>query len=67
MLELDLALNAFLLSNEALTEEQMAAFHRILELPDQVLWDMVSSREPPQDPLEEEIISKIHTALTRQN
>lgn len=51
MLELDLVLTKFLDRHaEALSSADMKAFRRLLEYPDNVLWDMVSGKIPPPDP-----------------
>ena len=51
MLELDLVLTKFLdLHVEGLSAADMKAFRRLLEYPDNDLWDIVSGKIPPPDP-----------------
>ena len=50
MLENDLILARFLdLRGEALTEGELAALDRLLELSDNELWDLLSGRQEPRD------------------
>ena len=50
LLELDLVLNAFVRENlDTLAPEQLALFARLLEAPDNDLWDWVSARSDPPD------------------
>ena len=52
LLELDIVLGRFLdLHYGELDEAQRAAFNELLEVPDTLLWDMITGREssPPQD------------------
>jgi antitoxin CptB len=51
MLELDLVLTKFLNRHvETLSSEEMKAFRRLLDYPDNDLWDIVSGKIPPPDP-----------------
>ena len=50
MLENDLILERFLdLRGEALTEGELVALDRLLELSDNELWDLLSGRQEPRD------------------
>jgi antitoxin CptB len=51
LLELDIVLGRFVDKHYAgLNDEQQVAFDVLLDLPDNVLWDMVTGREaPPQE------------------
>ncbi len=52
LLELDIVLGRFVDQRyAALDTAQQAAFDALLDIPDSVLWDMITGREtPPQDP-----------------
>lgn len=51
LLELDIVLNRFLDSHyERLNAGERAALNRLLELPDNELWDLVAGRLEPADP-----------------
>jgi antitoxin CptB len=51
MLENDLVLARFLASHgESLTEDDVARLDRLLELPDNELWDLIARRAEPDDP-----------------
>ncbi|MEO8006219.1 MAG: succinate dehydrogenase assembly factor 2 [Betaproteobacteria bacterium] len=51
MLELDLVLTKFLNRHaESLSPADMKAFRRLLDYPDNDLWDLVSGKIPPPDP-----------------
>ena len=48
LLELDIVLGRFLdLHYGRLDEAQRAAFNVLLDVPDTLLWDMITGREPP--------------------
>ena len=51
LLELDIVLGRFVeQSYEGLDDQQQIAFDALLDLPDNVLWDMITGREvPPQE------------------
>jgi antitoxin CptB len=49
MLELDLLLNDFLEQYETLDDEQQSTFERILEYPDQTLFELLMGRMKPTD------------------
>lgn len=51
LLELDIVLGRFVVKHYAsLSDEQQVAFDVLLDLPDNVLWDMITGREsPPQE------------------
>ena len=51
MLENDLVLARFLAARgESLTEDDVARLDRLLELPDNELWDLIARRADPADP-----------------
>jgi antitoxin CptB len=48
LLELDIVLGRFVAQRYAgLDEAQMVAFDELLDMPDTVLWDMITGREAP--------------------
>jgi antitoxin CptB len=51
LLELDIVLGRFVEQHyDALDEVQQIAFDALLDMPDNVLWDMITGREaPPQE------------------
>jgi succinate dehydrogenase flavin-adding protein (antitoxin of CptAB toxin-antitoxin module) len=50
MLENDLILERFLdARGEAITDREIAALDRLLELSDSKLWDLLSGRQEPED------------------
>ena len=58
LLELDVVLNRFLERHfETLSAQQRAAFDRLLEYPDNDLWDFVTGKLPPPDAETARIIS----------
>ena len=58
LLELDIVLGRFVDKYYAgLNDEQQVAFDVLLDLPDNVLWDMVTGREaPPQEKQQQAIL-----------
>ncbi len=57
MLELDVVLSRFLAVHfETLSPQQRAAFNRLLDYPDNDLWDFVTGKQPPPDPDVDRII-----------
>ena len=51
MLENDLVLERFLaLRGDALTEDEIGMLDRLLDLPDNELWDLIAGRGAPADP-----------------
>jgi antitoxin CptB len=51
MLENDLVLERFLARRgEALNDDEVAALDRLLDLPDNALWDLIAGRTEPDDP-----------------
>ncbi len=51
MLENDLVLERFLaLRGDALSEDEVAMLDRLLDLPDNELWDLIAGRAEPADP-----------------
>jgi antitoxin CptB len=58
LLELDVILNRFLERHfETLSAQQRAAFDRLLDNPDNDLWDFVTGKQPPPDAETARIIS----------
>jgi succinate dehydrogenase flavin-adding protein (antitoxin of CptAB toxin-antitoxin module) len=58
LLELDVVLTRFLDRHfETLSPQQRAAFKRLLDYPDNDLWDFVSGKQPPPDAVTARIIS----------
>ena len=58
MLELDVVLTRFLDSHfERLSPQQLAAFNRLLDYPDNDLWDFVTGKQSPPDAVTARIIS----------
>ena len=50
MLENDLVLTRFLAANgQGMTEEEIAMLDRLLDLPDNELWDLIAGRAEPRD------------------
>ena len=50
LLELDIVLNRFLDRHfETLAPQKRAALNRLLDYPDNELWDLVSGKKPPPD------------------
>ena len=50
LLELDIVLNRFLDRHfETLSPQKLAALSRLLDYPDNELWDFVSGKQPPPD------------------
>ena len=57
LLELDVVLTRFLDRHfERLSPQQRAAFNRLLDYPDNDLWDFVSGKQPPPDAVTARII-----------
>ena len=51
MLENDLVLTRFLAARgESMTELEIAMLDRLLDLPDNELWDVIAGRQAPADP-----------------
>ena len=51
MLENDLVLERFLaLRGDAISEDEIAILDRLLNLPDNELWDLIAGRSEPADP-----------------
>ena len=58
LLELDVVLTRFLDRHfESLSPQQREAFNRMLDYPDNDLWDFVSGKQPPPDAVTARIIS----------
>ena len=50
MLENDLILARFLdAQGNTMTADELIAFHRLLDLPDSDLWDLIAGRTEPRD------------------
>jgi antitoxin CptB len=53
LLELDIVLGRFVdLHYDGLDQAQRAAFDVLLEVPDTLLWDIITGKEPPQQDAE---------------
>jgi len=61
LLELDIVLGRFAEQHyEGLDEAQQIAFDVLLDLPDNVLWDMITSREePPQETQQRALLERL--------
>lgn len=61
LLELDIVLGRFVEQHyEGLDEVQQVAFDVLLDLPDNVLWDMITSREePPQETQQRALLERL--------
>ena len=58
LLELDVVLGRFLDRHfETLSSQQRTALNRLLDFPDNDLWDFLSGKQPPPDPDTAGIIS----------
>jgi antitoxin CptB len=63
MLENDLVLARFLAARgRALTEDEVAMLDRLLDLPDNELWDLIAGRSEPQDPAVAPLVSALRRA-----
>jgi len=63
LLENDLILTRFLDANEEiLTDEEVDAFSRLMELSDNVLMDLIMAKKEPQDEVD---LPHVHALLTR--
>ena len=60
LLELDLVLDAFLRDElDRLTPEELTGFTRLLDASDNDLWDWVSARGDPPDPIEVGLVRRL--------
>jgi len=61
LLELDIVLGRFVEQQyEGLDEVQQIAFDVLLDLPDNVLWDMITGREePPQERQQKALLDRL--------
>ena len=67
MLENDLVLSGFLdARGELLSEDEVAMLDMLLDLPDQVLWELFSGREKPADPRLEPLLAVLSQPLCSQ-
>ncbi len=63
MLENDLVLARFLdARGPALGEDEIAMLDRLLDLPDNELWDLIAGRQEPQDPLMVPLLLELRAA-----
>ena len=63
LLELDLVLARFVEQRyAALDEPQQAAFDALLDMPDTVLWDMITGRETPAPETQRKVLEWLKTA-----
>ena len=62
LLELDLVLEAFLREElSSLTQEELGAFARLLDAPDNDLWDWVSGRGDPPEVMAAGLIRRLRS------
>jgi antitoxin CptB len=63
MLENDLVLARFLAARgSTLTEDEIAMLDRLLDLPDNDLWDLIAGRREPQDRSVVPLLAQLRTA-----
>jgi antitoxin CptB len=63
LLELDIVLARFVEQRYAtLDEAQQAAFDALLDMPDTVLWDMITGRELPAQEMQRRVLEWLKTA-----
>ena len=63
MLENDLILARFLEARgEAMSESEIAALDRLLDLPDNDLWDLLAGRSEPDDPALAPLLRQLRAA-----
>ena len=68
MLENDLVLKRYLdARGDAITEGEVAVLDRLLDLPDQELWDLVAGRAVPPDPRFAPMIAALSRPLPRND
>jgi antitoxin CptB len=63
MLENDLVLTRFLAARgESMTESEIAMLDRLLDLPDNELWDVIAGRQQPADPSVAPLVTALRSA-----
>jgi len=63
MLENDLVLSRFLAARgPQLTEEEIAMLDRLLDLPDNELWDLIAGRQDPRDSSVAPLLAQLRAA-----
>jgi antitoxin CptB len=63
MLENDLVLTRFLAARgESMTEGEIAMLDRLLDLPDNELWDVIAGRQQPADPSVAPLVTALRSA-----
>ena len=63
MLENDLVLSRFLEARgPTLREDEIAMLDRLLDLPDNELWDLIAGRQEPSDPSVGPLLAQLRTA-----
>jgi antitoxin CptB len=63
MLENDLVLARFLAARGAtLSDEEMAMLDRLLDLPDNDLWDLIAGRSEPEDAFVSPLLAQLRAA-----
>lgn len=64
LLELDIVLGRFIESDGAeLVQGQLQALDALLDMPDTVLWDMITGKEtPPQDAQQQNLLDRLRSA-----
>jgi succinate dehydrogenase flavin-adding protein (antitoxin of CptAB toxin-antitoxin module) len=61
LLELDLVFEKFL-GRDDLTGEVLAAFHSLLDLPDNDLWEIISGRSDAYDARYRDVVARLRAA-----
>jgi len=63
MLENDLVLSRFLAARgPQMSEDEIAMLDRLLDLPDNELWDLIAARQEPQDRFVEPLLAQLRAA-----
>ncbi len=63
MLENDLVLGRYLDANaDTMTEAEVALLDRLLDLPDNDLWELIAGRATPRDPIVAELVTQLRAA-----
>jgi len=63
MLENDLVLSRYLAAcGQAMTEDDVAMLDRLLDLPDNELWDIIAGRVQPDDPSVAPLVAALRQA-----
>jgi antitoxin CptB len=63
MLENDIVLSRYLAARGAtMTEDEVAMLDRLLDLPDNELWDLIAGREEPRDRFVAPLVAQLRAA-----